>query len=55
MALLAVGAPLLAIAATMVHRRWPEAPHARWARALTGGVLVLLGVGAEAGGRSRRR
>jgi hypothetical protein len=53
MAVLAVGVPLLAIAAMVVHQLWPEAPYARWALALTGGVLVLLGIGAVAAWRGR--
>jgi hypothetical protein len=43
---LAVGVPLLAITAMVVHQLWPGAPYARWALALTGGVLGLLGLGA---------
>jgi hypothetical protein len=45
-AVLAVGVPLLAISAMVVHQLWPGAPYALWALALTGGVLGLLGLGA---------
>jgi hypothetical protein len=55
MAVLAVGVPRLAVAAMVVHQLRPEAAYARWALALTGGVLVLLGIGAAAARRGRRR
>jgi hypothetical protein len=45
-AVLAVGVPLLAITAMVVHQLWPGAPYALWALALTGGALGLLGFGA---------